>query len=180
MYFDVLFFLSKFPHFLFWSKKSLLFNTENVKRCLNLVYRSAPLTRCAVCVRRVFGARLITFPRTRGERRTPGAWKWHTAHLVLLVFAQKTKKFWFAEWYAPFVHGAAQVRNPVHTYVHLVRKWFANHSAHSCIRGFTGASKLPATESLVWMYKSHIRGDTAITLWLVAKVGRVQVLRPNR
>ncbi len=63
---------------------------------LNLVYTSAPLTRCTVRMRRVFGARLIYFLRTWGEQRTPGAWKGHLAHPVLFVFAQKTNKFWFA------------------------------------------------------------------------------------
>ncbi len=40
--------------------------------------------------------RLINFPRTWGERRTPCAWKGHATHPVLFVFAQKTDKFRFA------------------------------------------------------------------------------------
>ncbi len=39
----------------------------------NLVYTSAPLTRCAVRILRIFGAWLINFLRTWGEQRTPGA-----------------------------------------------------------------------------------------------------------
>ncbi len=40
---------------------------------------------------------------------------------------------------------------------------------------FTQASKLPATEPFVYMYKWYIRIDAVTSRWLVAKVGRVQL-----
>ncbi len=61
----------------------------------NFVYTSVPFTRCTIRMRRISGTWLINFPRTRGEQRTPGAWKQHLAHPVLFVFSQKTDKFWF-------------------------------------------------------------------------------------
>ncbi len=92
---------------------------------LNLVYSSAPLTCWAIRVWRVFGTRLINFPRTWGEQRTPGAWKKHPAHPVLFVFAKKLTNFDSRRMVCePFADSAAQVCSPIHIYAHLVREPF--------------------------------------------------------
>ncbi len=48
---------------------------HNVPLCtISFVYTSAPLTHCIICMQRISGTRLINFPRTWGEQRTPNAW----------------------------------------------------------------------------------------------------------
>ncbi len=126
----------------------LLKQYDSVPSCVySFVYTSATLMRCVVCMRRVSGARLINFPRTRGEQRTPGAWKGHAAHPVLFVFAQKTNKFWFAangmrtirRW-----HSTGSLSHP-HIRVFGLRtvcEQFVNHSARSYIWGLTMSQQL--------------------------------------
>ncbi len=75
---------------------------------LNLVYTSAPLMRCTICVWCLFGTRLINFPRTWGEW-TPVAWKGHLEHRTVCE---------------PFADGAVQVRSPILPYAHLVCESF--------------------------------------------------------
>ncbi len=102
---------------------------------LNLLYTSAPLTRCAVCVRRVFGPWLINFSRTWGEQRTPGAaWKGQPMHgkdtrhiqFSLCSHTNPTNFGLRRTVYKPFADGAVQVCSPIHTYAHLVCKQFAS------------------------------------------------------
>ncbi len=100
--------------------------------------------RCAIRVRRIFGARLINFPQSWGEQRTPG-----TSSSLCVHAKKRTNIGLWRMVCEPFANGAAQVHSPVHTYAHLVhellvanrlsqtvRERFANHSACSCIRGF--------------------------------------------
>ncbi len=119
---------------------------------------SAPLTHCAICARRVFGARLINFLRTWGEQRTPGAWKGHPAYPVLFVFAQKTDKFQFT------ANGMNHLRMAQRRFAvpstHM-RIWFANHSPHLCMRGYRIHSLRRNCDR--WRYKS-IRGEWAPVL----------------
>ncbi len=106
---------------------------------LNLVYTSTPLTRCAVRVRRLFGAWLINFPQTRGEQRTPCVWKGHLVHPVLFVFVQKTNKFWFTTNGMRIVCGQHSTGLQSRPHIRAFGSWtvceqFANHLARSCIR----------------------------------------------
>ncbi len=112
------------------------FNTFSMDtKLLNLVYMSAPLTRCAVCVRWVFGVRLINFPRTWGEQRTPGAWKRHLVHPVLFVFVQQTDKFQFAA-------------NGMRT----IRRWCsAGTQSHPHIRAFSSRAVCEPFSALVYI-----------------------------
>ncbi len=92
---------------------------------------SAPLTRCAIRVQCVSSAQLINFPWTWGEQRTSGAWKGHSAHPVLFMFAQNTTKFWFAANGMRTVHGWHSVGLQSRPHI---RAFGLNHSACSCIR----------------------------------------------
>ncbi len=89
-----------------------------MKQLLNFVYTS--VLRCS-------STRLINFPQTWGEQRTP------SASSSLCVSTKNQQILIFGEWYANCSQ-MAQCRFAVpsiHTCI-----WFANHSAHSCIRGF--------------------------------------------
>ncbi len=106
-----------------------------------------PLKFCiherAVRMRRISWGRLINFPQTWGEQRTPGAWKEHPAHSVLFVFTQKTNKYRLRTVQRRFAVPST------HT-----RIWFANHSTRSCIRGFTNGSIL-SSNHLEWRTPRH-------------------------
>ncbi len=84
---------------------------------------------------------LINFQWTWGEQRTPGAWKGHSAHPVLLVFVQKTDKFWFVANSMRTIRGWRRTGSQSLPHIRAfglrtVRKWFAKHYlAHSCILG---------------------------------------------
>ncbi len=106
----------------------------------SFVYTSAPLTRCAICVRRISGVWLIISLRTWGEQRTLGAWKGHPGHLVLFVFAQKTDKFWFAMNGMWTIRRQRSTGSQSHPHIcafgsQTSHEWFINHLARSCIRG---------------------------------------------
>ncbi len=108
-----------------------------VLQSLSFVYTSAPLTYCAVCVWCISSAQLINFLQTWGEQRTPSAWKGHPSHPVFFVLRKKPTNFGSRRMVCePFANGTAQVRSLIHTYTCLVHELFANHLAHSCIRGF--------------------------------------------
>ncbi len=89
----------------------------------------------------LFLCRLINFPQTWGEQRIPGAWKGHPTHPVLFVFAQKTDKFQFVAnsmWTGCRRRSAGSQSHPhIRAFgLWTIREQFANHLAHSCIRGF--------------------------------------------
>ncbi len=73
------------------------------------------------------GARLINFPQTWGEQRTPSAWKGHpTPSSFLCVRAKNWQISVCGEWYANHSQMARRkFCRPVHTYAHLVCKPFA-------------------------------------------------------
>ncbi len=105
------------------------------------IHECAAYTLC-ICMRSVFAARLINFPRTWGEQRTPGAWKGHPAHPVFFVFTQKTDKFQYAANGMQTIRGwrsiGSQSRPHIRSFgLRTIHKRFANHSACSCIQGFT-------------------------------------------
>ncbi len=92
--------------------------------------------RCAVHMRRIFGARLINFPQTWGKQRTHGVWKGHPVHPVLFVFAQKIDQFGMRT-----VRGWRSAGWQSHSHIRAfcsrtVRSRFMNHSARLCIRCF--------------------------------------------
>ncbi len=101
-----------------WKFVIIVFNTYN------FVYTSAPLTCCAICVRRVSGTRLINFPLTWGDQRTLGAWR---RIQFSLCSCKKPSHFGSQRMVCePFANGAVYVCSPVHIYTHLVREPFAS------------------------------------------------------
>ncbi len=130
---------------------------------LNLVYTSAPLTRCAVCVWRVFGAQLINFPQTWDKQKIPGTWKGHPGHPVLLVFAQKLTNFESRRMVCElFADGAVLSTH--------MRIWFANHSARLCIRAFRKPAICSITSHFPRVYICYgIREIGGLYLWKCPK-----------
>ncbi len=131
--------VQNFNKFLVKFTQILLFITYS--SFLNLVYTSAPLTRCAVRMWRILVAGLINFPWTWSEQRTPNAWKGDLVHPVLFLFAQETDKFWFTANSMQTVRRwrSAGLQSRPHICAfgsQTVRERFANHSACSCIQGF--------------------------------------------
>ncbi len=135
------------------------------------------------------GARLINFPRTWGEQMTNFPWTWGEQRTLVRgkdiwriqfsLCSRKEPTNFSSQWTVcePFAEDAAQVRSPVHTYLHLVREWFSlvcewfgNHLARLCIRGFMchisttclGGILAP---SGVWCHTCHIG-----TTWLGANL----------
>ncbi len=109
---------------------------------LNLVYTSVPLTRCAIRMHCVFGARLINFPQTWGEQKTRDEWKGHLVHPVLFVFMQKTDKFRFVVNGMRTIRGQCSTGSQSHPHIRAfdsqtVREWFVNRLARSYIRGIS-------------------------------------------
>ncbi len=113
----------------------------NITFFLNLVYTSASLTSCAICMQRILGARLISFLQTWGEQRTLGAWKGRPTCPVLFVSAQKTNKFQFVASGMRTIRWWRSTGSQSHPHIHAfgpqtVREQFMNHSMRLFIRGF--------------------------------------------
>ncbi len=53
----------------------------------------------------------------------------------------------------PFTDGAAQIRSPIHTYAHLIREWFVNHSARLCVWGF----RFRVAFSMSWPFSCNLK-----------------------
>ncbi len=113
-----------------WGALQLPILSPNILQCsqtycaiiLSFVYTSAPLMRCTVRMRRISGARLINFPQTLGEQRTPNAWGRIQFSLSL---HKKLTNFGSQRAVCKlFADGAAQVCSPIQTYEHLVREPF--------------------------------------------------------
>ncbi len=121
----------------------MLANLEKIWEFYSFVHTSAPLTHWAVWVRRVSGLQLINFPQTWGEQRTLVHGKDSRRIQLSLCSWKKPTNFGSQRTVCElFGDDAAQVRSPIHTYTHLVRERFANHSARSCIQGLRNFNKI--------------------------------------
>ncbi len=105
----------------FWNNFSEIGEEQwrNLRLCIH---------ECAtVRMGQVSGARLLNFPQTWGEQRTPNAWR---CIQFSLCSRKKPTNFSSRQMVCePFADGAVQVHSPIHIYAHLVREPFANHSA---------------------------------------------------
>ncbi len=111
------------------------------------------------------GARLINFPQTWGEQRTPGTCNGHPAHPILFVFAQKTDKFRFVAAGIRTICGwrSAGLQSCPYAFgLRTIREQFANHLACSCIWGYkAGSTQRVVRVCDTWMcLKRFVESDT--------------------